>query len=299
MPHDQQGAARSGGPRQAKSGAAIDIVEQRVARHYSRSDLEATILNALVASGKDPSRLVPSDLSPVDEFHSAGRQATIEFAEQVDFAPGTHILDIGCGIGGPSRFFAVARNCRVTGIDLTDDYVETARSLARLVGLDDRVSYRQASALAMPFEAGAFDGAYMMHVGMNIEDKAALFAEVRRVLKVGAQFAIFDIMRTGTGELQFPLHWAATPETSFVVSPAQYCQALQAAGFEVVKQRDRGDFARAYFREITARAAEQDEPPPLGIHILMKDKVPQKLTNVVNGLEGGAIAPVEIVCRVR
>ena len=94
-----------------------------------------------------------------------------------------HLLDIGCGIGGPSRFFATERNCRVTGIDLTEDYVRTAEALAQRVGLADRVSYRQASALALPFEAGPFDGAYMMHVGMNIEDKPALFTEVRRVLK--------------------------------------------------------------------------------------------------------------------
>ena len=82
-----------------------------------------------------------------------------------------HLLDIGCGIGGPSRFFAEERGCRVTGIDLTDDYVRTATALAARVGLGGQVSYRQASALALPFEAARFDGAYMIHVGMNIEDK--------------------------------------------------------------------------------------------------------------------------------
>jgi ubiquinone/menaquinone biosynthesis C-methylase UbiE len=173
-----------------------------------------------------------------------------------------HILDIGCGIGGPSRYFAAERGCRVTGIDLTEAYVETARALSRLLGFDDRVSYRQASALALPFEAAAFDGAYMMHVGMNIEDKARLFSEVRRVLKPGAQFALFDIMRTGAGELRFPVHWAASRETSFVASPATYRDALRGADFELVNERDRGDFARDYFRKITAGAGSQNGPPP-------------------------------------
>jgi SAM-dependent methyltransferase len=274
-------------------------VETHVAQHYARPDVEQAILEALVASGKDIDRLTPSDLSAVDEFHTAGRQATIDFAAQVDFAPGMHVLDVGCGIGGPSRFFAAERGCRVTGIDLTADYVRTAAALARRVGLADRVAYRHASALALPFEADTFDGAYMMHVGMNIADKPSLFAGVRRVLKEGAAFGIYDVMRTGPGELRFPLHWATTPETSFVVAAAEYRRALDAAGFDVVKERERGDFARAFFRQVAARAAEQGGPPALGIHILLKRDAPQKLANIMRHLESGTIAPVELIGRAR
>jgi ubiquinone/menaquinone biosynthesis C-methylase UbiE len=54
---------------------------------------------------------------------------------------------------------------------LTDEYVETGRVLCGWVGLGERVSLHQGSALSMPFADGAFDGAYMLHVGMNIEDK--------------------------------------------------------------------------------------------------------------------------------
>ncbi|MPZ56774.1 MAG: methyltransferase domain-containing protein [Rhizobiales bacterium] len=283
----------------AEGRPANRAIEQQVAQHYARTDLEQAILDALVASSKDPAKLTPADLAPVDEFHTGGRQATIDFAEQIGFMPGMHLLDVGCGIGGAARFFAAERGCRVTGVDLTQEYIETADALARRVGLAARVSYRQASALALPFDPGTFDGAYMMHVGMNIEDKAALFAEVRRVLKAGSTFAIFDVMRSGPGELRFPLHWAATSETSFVVSAAEYRSALEAAGFASVKERDRGDFARAFFREVVARAAEAGRPPPLGIHILMKTDVPQKLASYVSNLEAGLIAPVELIYRAR
>ena len=254
-----------------------------VKNHYARSDLEHAIDDALVASGKDPRRLTPDDLAPVDEFHTAGRQGTVDFAEQIATKPGMHLLDIGCGIGGPSRYFAVERGCRVTGIDLTDDYVRTAAALARRVGLDSKVDYRQASALSLPFDAGTFDGAYMMHVGMNIEDKPKLFREVRRVLKKGGWFAIFDVMRAGDGALAFPLHWAASAETSFVVSPAEYRRGLEAAGFTVVKERNRADFARELFRR-SARIRRTADSPPLGIHILMKRDVPEKLAKC-HGLE--------------
>jgi ubiquinone/menaquinone biosynthesis C-methylase UbiE len=274
-------------------------IEVRVARHYARSDLEQAILDGLVASGKDLDRLAPDDLSAVDEFHTGGRQATVELATQMDVRPGMHLLDIGCGIGGPSRFFAAAHGCRVTGIDLTEDYVRTADALARRVGLAGRVAYRQANALALPFEAGTFDGAYMMHVGMNIEDKPGLFAEARRVLKAGAELAIYDVMRTGGGELSFPVHWAATAETSFVASAAAYRQALEAAGFEIGKTRDRSAFARAFFRDAQARGAAAGGPPPLGIHLLMKAEVARKLANVMANLERGLIAPTELICRAR
>jgi ubiquinone/menaquinone biosynthesis C-methylase UbiE len=272
--------------------------EHLVAQHYAQSDLERAILDAFAASGMDIERLSPSDMSIVDEFHTGGRQATLELAAQAGFAPDMHILDVGCGIGGPSRTIAERHGCRVTGIDLTEDFVRTAAALAKRVGLGERVTYRQASALALPFDPGAFDGAYMMHVGMNISDKSGLFAEVRRVLKPGSRFAIFDAMRTGKGELSFPVHWAATRETSFVDDPGEYRRALHAAGFEVIKERNRGEFAREVFREVQARIASAG-PPPLGLHILMKADVAQKIANVTSAVEQGLIAPIEFICRAR
>ncbi|MEZ5934793.1 MAG: class I SAM-dependent methyltransferase [Alphaproteobacteria bacterium] len=272
-------------------------IEDRVARHYARHDLERVILDALVASGKDVDRLTPDDLAAADEFHTGGREATVELVRQMAITPDMHVLDIGCGIGGASRFVAAAYGCRVTGIDLTDDYVRTAAALARRLGLTERVAYKQASASALPFEDATFDAAYMMHVGMNIEDKPGLFTGVRRVLKSGGQFAIYDVMRTGDGELRFPLHWAADASTSFVEGVDDYRRGLEAAGFEVIKQRDRGDYARAFFHQVAARIAEAGGPPPLGTHLLMREDVPQKFANAMSNLDGHLIAPIELICR--
>ena len=96
---------------------------------------------------------------------------------------------------------------QVTGIDLTREYVETGNTLCKWVGPHKRVFLQEGSALAMPFAERSFDGAYMLHVGMNIEDKEKLADEVARVLRSGSVFGIYDVMRTGPGDLAFPVPW--------------------------------------------------------------------------------------------
>jgi len=135
-------------------------LEQSVAWHYTHGSLQAAIFDALETSGKDIDRLAPDDLAAVDEFHIGGRQATVDFAIQLGVGPSLHLLDIGCGLGGASRYFAHERDCRVTGVDLTREYVLTAETLSERVGLGHQVSYRQGSALALPFDLGSFDGAH-------------------------------------------------------------------------------------------------------------------------------------------
>jgi ubiquinone/menaquinone biosynthesis C-methylase UbiE len=270
-------------------------IEQQVAQHYTRDALEQTILEALKAAGKDPDRLSHVDLAPVDEFHIGGRQATIAFATV--FAPqrGMHLLDVGCGLGGASRYFAHEHGCRVTGIDLTDGYVRAAAMLSRRVGLDEKVSYRQASALALPFPDATFDGAYMLHVGMNIADKVRLFSEVRRVLKPDANFGIYDVMRESDDAIVFPVPWATSAETSFVDTPQFYSRALIAAGFNILTQRSRRDFAVQYFREMRERMT--NSPSPLGQQIVMGPTIREKLANLGALIDRGVIAPTEIIAR--
>jgi hypothetical protein len=138
----------------------------------------------------------------------------------------------------------------------------------------------------------------MLHVGMNIADKARLFAGVRRALKPDGTFGIYDVMRDGgEGELSFPVPWASNPDTSFVESAIAYRRLLEGAGFAVQKTRSRRDFAIEFFRQMRVRAAPDGKPPPLGLRILMGASAPQKIANMVANLERGLIAPVEIVAK--
>jgi ubiquinone/menaquinone biosynthesis C-methylase UbiE len=271
--------------------------QQDVSTHYTRGDLIAAIRNGIAALGKTTDSVTIDDLAPIDEFHIGGRQASEHFLDQLDLTIEKHILDIGCGLGGPARLAASRYQCKVDGIDLTPEYVETARELCGWVGLTDRISLHQGSALALPFADGAFDGAYMLHVGMNIADKAALCAEVGRVLRPGSLFGIYDVMRVGEGELTFPVPWATTAASSAVSEPAQYRSALQAAGFAVIAEHNRRDFALASFEQMRARAMFGNGPPPLGLHIVMGRNAPDKGQNLSRNISEGRIAPFELIAR--
>jgi ubiquinone/menaquinone biosynthesis C-methylase UbiE len=271
-------------------------LDQNIARHYEHGALEKAILDALKSTGKDPDKLTAADLAPVDEFHIGGRQATMDLAAQVDLPRGARVLDVGSGIGGPSRYLASERGWRIDGIDLTPEYVHVAEQLSRRTGLGDAVSYRQASAAALPYPEATFDGAYMLHVGMNIADKKAAFAEVRRVLKPGGIFAIYDIMREGDGDFSYPVPWSNAPETNFIDTAQAYKRLLAAAGFAVGKERSRRDFAIELFRQMRQRLA-QGGPPAPGLQIVMGATAPQKVANMMGMVERGLFAPTEIISR--
>ena len=271
--------------------------DRSVAEHYTHGRLVEAIREGLAAAGKTLDAVTIDDLAAVDEFHIGGREATEHFIGQLDLAADDHVLDVGCGIGGPARFVADHYGCRVSGIDLTPEYVETARTLCNWVGLDERVDVHHGSALEIPFDNGTFDAGYMLHVGMNIADKTGLFAEVARVLGSGGRFGIYDVMRTGGDELVYPVPWAETAETSAVASPNDYKAALSAAGFEISAVSNRRDFAIAYFDKMRALVVDAGGPPPLGRHILMGESAPLKVANVRDNIAAGRIAPVEIITR--
>jgi len=161
--------------------------------HYSRGDLLRRLDAALADDGADPLHPSLEALAPYDQFHGRGLEATAELAACVRPAAAEHLLDIGSGIGGPARWFARHFGCRVTGIDLTDEFCDVARQLTKRVGLQTQVDFHAGDALAMPFEAGLFDGAYSMNVSMNIADKAAFYCEIHRVLKPGAWLLLSDV----------------------------------------------------------------------------------------------------------
>jgi len=268
-------------------------VEDAVAAHYATSELEARLLAVLEAHGTAIGALTAADLAPVDEFHIGGRQASEDLLPHLPVGPDGNLLDIGCGVGGPARFFAERLGCRVTGIDLTPDFVATAVSLTRRVGLQERIEFHGGNALDMPFAAESFDAATLLHVGMNIADKEGLVRETARVLKPGGTFVVYDVMQIGPGALTYPLPWASTSEESFPAVPERYRQALTAAGFTVVHERERRAMAVEFFRRMREKAEAGEGGPSLAP--VMGETFKEKVANMVAAIGAGTIAPVEMV----
>jgi MPBQ/MSBQ methyltransferase len=270
--------------------------ELRVAAHYATENLEERILSAFEATGKPRGSITLDDLAAVDEFHIGGREATEAIAARMNLRPRMRLLDIGCGIGGPARYFASVHGCRVTGIDLTPEYVRTAQALSLRMGLKHSVRLEQGSAMQLPFEQNSFDGAYMFHVGMNLHDKGKFFREVKRVLRPDSIFAIYDVMRVGPGELHFPVPWAGTEGDSFLATADDYRQGLVSEGISVLAHRQRREFA-IEFLERARQLTQQGRAPTLGIHFLMGETAMTKTGNVLEALRRDVIAPVEVFAR--
>ena len=271
----------------------MENIESVVAQHYGDADLLARIFAGLEEAGIDRNRLQPDDLAPVDEFHIGGREATAHAVTKMSLSKDQHVLDIGCGIGGAARYIATRIGCRVTGIDLTPEYISAAKTLTDLSGLNGKVIHKVASALTMPFENETFDAVITLHVAMNIPDRTALYHEIARVMKPGATVCIYDVMKKSDEGLAFPVPWAQSADTSHLTTPEEMCALLADAGFEIREVDDRTDFALNYFRE--SAAATADGPPPLGVHLVMGAGAQEKFKNVLSNIENGRITPVQML----
>ena len=271
----------------------MENIERAVAQHYGVTDLLERIFKGLEAAGTDLSCLQPEDLAPVDEYHIGGREATAHAIDKMSLSEDQHVLDIGCGIGGTARYMAEKIGCKVTGIDLTPEYISIAKTLTDLTGLGSKVTYKVASALDMPFESKTFDAVITIHVAMNIPERATLYSEIARVMKPGATLCIYDVMKKSDESFSFPVPWAESAVTSHLTTPEEMRTLLNDAGFDVREVDDRTDFALNFFKQSLAAAA--DGPPPLGIHLIIGSSAPEKLKNMHSNIENGCISVVQMI----
>lgn len=197
-----------------------------------------------------------------DSFHLAifrGSEPRVEaiaaterlVADEGGFGPGMKILDVGCGVGGPALSIAEYSGAHVTGIDLVAGNVEVAQASAVARGLDDRVTFRQADAMSLPFPDAAFDHVYVLEAGCHAPDKSRFYSECARVLQPGGRFLGFEWLRgeglTAEGEVEAiePIceHFAVP----YMITLSELRTYLVAAGLEpewIGEAAARGNVAR-------------------------------------------------------
>jgi SAM-dependent methyltransferase len=261
-----------------------------VRAHYKATGLTERLKAALTAFGPENARLQPRQLAALDQFHTRGLAATAEIGELSGITADAVVLDVGCGVGGPVRFLAETYGCRIAGVDLSEPFVEAARYLTERTGQSDQVSFQTASALALPFADAAFDVALLQHVAMNIADRGRLYDEIRHVLRSCGRFAIFDIVRRA-GEPHYPVPWARTPATSFLLSAAETRRAIEQSGFQVTAWRDDTEAAKAW----AVQWRDAGPPPPPNLGTVMRPDLPALAANLGRNLIEGRLGVLTAV----
>lgn len=268
--------------------------EQLVSEHYEKGGLFDRILRGLEAIGKDTENLSVGDLAAVDEFHIRGRESTVELAAMAELVSGMRVLDVGCGIGGSARFLASEYGARVSGIDLTPEFVNVGRQLNDLIGVGDEIDLQVASALELPFEDEVFDMVWTEHVQMNIEDKTRFYGELWRVLKPGGKLVFHDIFAGRGGGVEFPVPWAGDESISFLGESEAVREMLLAMGFEVLAWVDKTAESSDWFLAMLKRIDERGMSP-LGLHLVLGPDAREKFGNLQRNLGENRIQVVQAV----
>jgi ubiquinone/menaquinone biosynthesis C-methylase UbiE len=269
---------------------------EAVEQHYSGSgSIVHAIAGALRAGGRDLDRLSTADLAAVDEFHIRGREATLEIAEALGVGPGSTVLDIGCGLGGPARALAELRSCAVVGIDLTPAFCEAATALSRWTALDVLTSFQVGDATALRFVAASFDAAVTIHAAMNIPDKPAMYREAHRVVRPGGTFVVYDVVQGEGGDVLYPVPWAREPSISHLATVHEMRAMLRGAGFDLIAEDDSSERSLKWFQEVASM--ESGNRPPVTFAVFLGDDFAQMARNQVANLSDRRIRTVMFTCR--
>jgi SAM-dependent methyltransferase len=151
-------------------------------------------------------------------------------------------------------------------------------------GQSGQVSFQTASALELPFDDGRFNVVLLQHVAMNVSDRARLYREIRRVLKSGGRFATFDVV-LNSGEPHYPVPWARTPATSFLLTAAATREAIEPAGFRTLAWQDDTEAAKAWIALLRASGP----PPSPNLGVVMGPDFAQLSANLGRNLMEGRL----------
>lgn len=199
---------------------------------------EHEILAKAAAQGASLDALTQTDLKDFDQDHYGGTEALDTLADAAEIISEHHVLDVCSGMGGPARWLAYQRNCKVTGLDFTTSRVEAARRLTQRVRLDHLVDFAHGDAAAMPFPPSRYNVLIGQESWVHIPDKAALISECARVLKPGGNIAFTDIVvRSNLGQ-STEKRLAEEMHTANIASAESYSSLLEENGCKVLDQDD-------------------------------------------------------------
>lgn len=191
-----------------------------------------------------------------------GADETRRVLDRVDIG-GKRVLEVGSGLGGCCLIIAGERGAaQVVGLDVEPVVLERARRSVADAGLADTVSFQLVEPGPFPVADGSFDVVFSKDAMCHIEDKAALYGELYRVLAPGGRVAIADWLVRDDGPRSPEMdEFIGTTALSFHLDSLDGMAAgLAAAGFVDVEVVNRNE----WFRDEARREAELLEGPLLG-----------------------------------
>lgn len=201
--------------------------------YWERNNIGQAIIDLLIKEGKNLKSLTIEDLAQLDHFHAGGKGATIRLAKLAGLKKGMKVLDVGGGLGGAARTLAVDFGCKVTTIDLTESYVEAARMLTTMLGLNNQVKHYVGNALDLPFDDSSFDVVWTQNSGMNISNKEALYNGFYRVLQKEGLLVFQEPMAGTVYPSIFPVMWSSDSSDSFLLTQSEMRKLIEKAGFQM------------------------------------------------------------------
>ena len=256
-----------------------------VENHYLVNNLYDNILEKLKSIGVGVNKVKRTDLSRVDEFHVRGLEVSKELAQNI-ISNNLKVLDVGCGLGGPARMLADEKNCMVTGLDLSQEFIDTAKALSKLVNLDSKTTFLKGDALDLPFENNSFDVVWTQHVQMNILKKKKFYSEIFRVLKTGGKFLYYDIFKSSDNDINYPMPWASREDLSHLINITELEIIFNSLGFNSFSKKNQTNAGLNSIKQMLSNIKEFG-PPKMGLNVLMGKDTKEKILNAFNHFDRG------------
>lgn len=156
------------------------------------------------------------------------------FCHWLDLGPGSHVLEVACGSGGPALFMARTTGCHVTGIDINESGINTANQMAQSQGLSGQVRFQQCDA-AQPllFDDASFDAITCIDAINHIYNRLDLLREWYRVLRPGGRILFTDAVIVTGMLLRDEIMARSSSMGQFIFTPpGVHEHFIEAAGFE-------------------------------------------------------------------
>jgi ubiquinone/menaquinone biosynthesis C-methylase UbiE len=213
-----------------------DEARTHILAFYDRHPISAAdVLTRIKDQRGSLERLKPEDVFPFDQDHYGGLAANDELASAAAIRSDDLVLDLCCGLGGPARYQALSRRCRIVGLDYNEGRIKGAADLTRRVNLARRVRFLRGDAQALPFPPETFDAVLSQEALLHVPDKGKALAESFRVLKPGGRIAFTDwIAGGGLTDADRAMVWKGIAAQS-IQTINQYLALLKAAGFAEVR----------------------------------------------------------------